>query len=382
MTKVLIICPFVSPNIGGVESHLDKLMDFLAKKKIYVYLVAYQPLVAEAKGKKFEKNEYGEIHRAQWFGRGWFNKLENCFPLVFLYLFPGLFISSFFFYIKRRDEIDCIHAHGFASAAIVKILAFIFPKRTVISTHAVYNLEKRPVLARIIYWVLSSFDVILAVSDVSRSELIKIGLDPHKIKVHPNWIDLDRFCPQDKEKCKKELGLGKKVILFVGRMIEKKGISFLLKAAEIFKDISFVFVGSGPMEKQIEGVGKTKKNVFFLGTLRQENPKELEKLRCLYAAADLFACIPKYNEGFGAVYLEAIACGTPVLSSNLGSLPTFLDKSVSVLIEPTQKNVDKSIESLFSTGNKLKMLQSNCRKYAKKHFGEKNAEVILNSYYE
>ena len=378
--KVLIICPFARPNLGGVETHLDKLMNFLAKKEIFSYLLTYQPLTTNAKGERVEKGEYWEIHRVSWFGRGWFNKLEKYFPLVFLYLFPGLFIKSLSFYLKHHREIDCIHAHGFAAAMIVKILAAIYPVRIVISTHAVYEFNGRPLLAKIMRWVLASFDQILAVSEVSRKELIKIGLDSKKIKVHPNWIDLEQFSSLGREVCKKRLGLSGKTVLFVGRMIEKKGAGFLLKAATKLKDVSFVFVGSGPMEEEINTASKDHKNIIYVGPLNQDNPEELKKLIELYSAADLFACIPTYPEGFGAVYLEAVACGTPVLSSNLGSLPTFLDNSVSVLIDPRQSKVERAISKLFKSGRELKKLQLNCRAYAEKHFSDKNAQTILDSY--
>jgi len=378
--KVLIICPFARPNLGGVETHLDKLMNFLAKKEIFSYLLTYQPLTTKARGENLERAKYWEIQRVSWFGRGWFNKLEKYFPLVFLYLFPGLFLKSLFFYLKKHQEIVCIHAHGFAAAMIAKILAAIYPKRTVISTHAVYEFNGRPLLAKIMRWVLASFDQILAVSEVSRKELIKIGLDSKKIKVHPNWIDLEQFSSLGREVCKKRLGLSGKTVLFVGRMIDKKGASFLLKAAIKLKDVTFVFVGSGPMEKEINAASKEHKNIIYVGALSQDNPKELKKLVEYYSAADLFACIPTYPEGFGAVYLETIACGTPVLSSNLGSLPTFLDDSVSVLVNPTQRNVEETIFRFFRLRNELKMLQLNCRAYAEKHFSDKNAQTILDSY--
>jgi len=381
MKNILMICPFARPNMGGVESHLDKLLDFLAKKKVYVYLLTYQPLSLPVRGQRIEKGKNFEIHRFDWFGVGWFNKFENSFPLTFVYLFPGLFVKSFIFFAKRSKQINCIHAHGFAAAAIAKVISWFFPIRTVISTHAVYRLPQRPILARIIKWLLSSFDEILAVSETSKTELIQIGLDENKIKVHKNWVDLTKFFPKDRNMSKKQLKLSGKVILFVGRMIEKKGLGFLLKASEKFKKITFIFIGDGPMKEVVLEYIRRSNNIIYGGRLRQEKEDEQRKLINYYRAADIFATIPTYEEGFGAVYLESLACGTPVLTSNLGSLPTFLDTSVARLINPTQKEVDRAISEIFAEKDTIiKKMQKSCRPYAEKHFSDKNAEVIYNSY--
>jgi len=218
--RVLIICPFAHPNIGGVESHLSKLIAYLIKKGHFVYLLTYQPLTTRVRGAALEKHPNLEIHRVSWFGHNFFPKLESFFPLVLLYLFPGLFVKSLIFYLKHHREIDVVHAHGFAAALIVKIITRIRPKRAVVSTHAVYSLRKRKFLGSLVKFVLQSFDAVLAVGEPSRQELIAIGLDERKTRVHPNWIDLDVFTPHQNE-----FGAGL-TILFVGRFLEKKGVRF------------------------------------------------------------------------------------------------------------------------------------------------------------
>lgn len=381
MKNVLMICPFARPSMGGVESHLDKLLDYLEKKRVFVYLLTYQPLSLPIKGEKLEKGDNFEIHRVLWFGQGWFNKLENIFFLSFVYLFPGLFIKSFVFFMRRPSKINCIHAHGLAAAAITKVISTIFKVRTVVSTHAIYRFPKRKILAFLIKWVLSSFDEILAVSEISKKELVGLGLDKNKIKVHKNWINLDVFVSKGRRKCKKELKFVRKTILFVGRMLEKKGVSFILSAASKFPNVDFVFIGDGPMRQEVERRADKQANIFYAGRLQQGKKEELGKLVKYYSAADLFATIPTYEEGFGAVYLEAIACGTPVLASNRGSLPTFLEDSVSKLVNPNQEEVESAIKQLFlDEPSQLVKIQKNCRIFAQKNFSDKNAEVIYKSY--
>ena len=203
--NVLMICPFASPNIGGVETHLSKLTDYLVKKDHFVYLLTYQPLTTKARGPALEKHHNLEIHRVSWFGYNLFPKLEPYFPLVLLYLVPGLLVKSLVFYVKHHQEVDVIHAHGFAAALVVKIISKIYPKRTVVSTHAVYSLKNRKLLAFLVKFLLQSFDAVLAVGEPSRQELIAIGLLPTKVKVHPNWVDLQVFKPVGREEVKRDL---------------------------------------------------------------------------------------------------------------------------------------------------------------------------------
>lgn len=381
-TTILMICPFAKPNLGGVESHLDKLIKFLTKNNCLIYLLTYQPLTMNIKAPRRESYPNLVIERVSWFGQGWFNKLEGSFPLSFAYLFPGLFVKSLFFYLKNHQKIDCLHAHGLAAAMIARILSKIHKKRIVVSTHAIYNFKSRELLGKIIYWVLRPFDQILAVGEPSRQELIKIGLSLQKIKVHPNWVDTTIFKPRDKVKAKKELGFGPSpLVLFVGRLIDKKGIRLLLAVSRYFNKINFVFVGSGPEEKKIKQEARLRKNVIFVGKLSQDNKKEFQRLLMFYRAATLFVSLPDYEEGFATVYLEAISCGTPVLASNKGCPLYFLKPSVSVLIKPTLTNLKRELKRLFYENKaRLFKMTKNCRPYALKNFSEKNAEIIFNSY--
>ena len=74
---ILIITPAFRPNIGGVESYLDDLCDYLVKREHRVYVIAYQPITTKAKGLNFEKDRTLEIIRMPWFGHNLFHKLEK-----------------------------------------------------------------------------------------------------------------------------------------------------------------------------------------------------------------------------------------------------------------------------------------------------------------
>lgn len=376
--RVLIISPFAYPNIGGVETHLSKLANYLIKRGHFVYLLTYQPLTTKTRGPVREKRHNLEIRRIPWFGHNFFPKLEPYFPLVLLYLFPGLFLGSLLFYLKHHEEIDVIHAHGFAAALVTKTISKIFPKRTVISTHAVYSLGDRKILAFLVKLLLRSFDAILAVGEPSRQELVAIGLDESKARVHPNWIDLNTFTPH-LFSVEKGAGL---TVLFVGRFLEKKGVKILLEASKKLNDVEFVFVGGGGLEGEVRSVSKKQENVKYVGKLFQDKPEELAKLIKYYSAADFLVSPFLYDEGFSTVLLEACACGTPIILSKRGCPKYFLDETVAAFLskEPTVDEVVEKIDYYFENPEKLQELQRNSRPFAEKNFSERNAEIILGSY--
>lgn len=377
--SVLIISPFFRPNIGGVETHLDDLCEYLRRNDYKVFVVTYQPLTTKAKGPKLEMKENLEIHRIRWFGYNLFPRLEPYPVIEFLYLFPGLFICSFIFLLRHKKDVDVIHAHGFVSASITMVLAKCFRKRSILSSHAIYNLDRRPFMSHIVKKILSSFDMILCLSKQSKRELVDIGLDERKIAVYTYWVDQNIFKPMDRGECKRELGWENKFIaLFTGRFIEIKGVRLLMEVAKTFSSeadgIHLAFIGDGPLAEEIRKVSAERDNAIFIGKIDNNN------LTSYYNAADVVVVPSLYEEGFGRVIIEALSCGTPVIASNRGGIPEAMDSSVGFVIEPEEGEIANAIAYLNQHPDELENLRENCRKYAEARFSENNAEVIVNAY--
>lgn len=370
-----MICPWAWPNIGGVESHIEKLMQALVPRGYTITLVTYQPLTSRVRGKSVEHRPGITIYRFPWFGQGWFPVLEQIyFPIVFIWLFPGLLVGAAWILFRKRKQIDVIHAHGFIAAAIAHILSRTHRVRVVVSTHAIYHFSKRRTLRALVRWMLGSADQIICVGSPSIQELEKLGINKNNIQLLRNWVDLDHFYPRDRSACRRDLHIQGFTVLYVGRLIAKKGIAPLLAAAKALPDINFLFAGDGPEAATITKAAQKLSNVEFCDRV---SDKDLPKY---YTAADVFVQLALYEEGQAAVFLESIACGTPVIASRLGCAQDYLSESVAILIKPTTVSLIKALADLYTHPKKLSALQNKCRKYAQAHYSDHNVNTFIEAY--
>lgn len=362
---VLILSPFFSPNLGGVESHLDDLVSQLNHHKINSYVLTYSPLTTKTVYLSTEKKDYCQIFRFKWFGYQLFPKLEN-YPLFdFLYITPYLLIRSLFWFLFNQNKINIIHSQGFNAAFIGNILSKIFHKKHICSTHTIYQ-NINGFSRYLTVQILKQPNHILCLSSKSKRQLIQWGIKTEKISVYKYWINLKKFLPGNK--------IQKFTALFVGRLIAKKGIKIILQSAQKLPFINFVIVGNGPLEKYVSVFSQKYKNIQYLG------PVPNHQLPEIYRQASIFCIASQYPEGFGRVNMEAVASGLPVIGSNLGSIPEALDPTVSILFRPTTKIFVKTLKYLSTQTDKYQQLQSNCRIYARKHFSASNFKIILKAY--
>lgn len=374
--EILIISPFFRPNVGGVETHLDDLTNYLSSKKHRIYISTYKPLTTRIKAKFIEKKNNIRIYRFLWPGYNIFNKLEKYPLLEFLYLFPGIFVNSLFIMLFNSRSIDVIHSHGIVGSFVARAINVLYKRRMVVSLHAIYNFKENSMFTLVVKFILSGFDKVLTLSNQSKDQLIGAGIPGDKVKVYTYWVNQEIFKPMDNKACKDKLNWGNRfVVLFVGRFIEIKGMDILLGVAGVVSEgITFVFIGDGPLADSVKEESKKRNNVIFIGKVENKD------LPVYYNAADLL-CIPsKYEEGFGRVILEAVSCGLPVVGTNKGGVPEAVNDEVGILVEPTREKIKNAIEDLYNNKNKLEILRNNCRSYALERFSESNAKIIEESY--
>jgi len=373
---IFMVCPWALPNIGGVESHLEKLLQALVPRGYSVTLVTYQPLTSRVRGQSVERRPGVTIYRLPWFGQGWFPKAEQLpFPVVFVWLFPGLCLGAAWLYWRERRQVDVLHAHGFIAAAVAKVLVRFRRVPVVISTHAIYHLSERRTLRGLVRWLLGAANRIVCVGSPSIRELERLGIPQSKLALLRNWVDIERFQPRDRNACRRDLALQEGfTALYVGRLIAKKGIAPLLAAAAALPDIHFVFAGDGPDAEKITDAARRLRNVDFRSRV---NDADLPRY---YSAADVFVQLALYEEGQAAVFLEAIACGTPVIASARGCAADYLDPSVATLIEPTPEALVRALTHIFSRPDELRVRRARCRPFAERHYSARNADVFMESY--
>ena len=166
------------------------------------------------------------------------------------------------------------------------------------------------------------------------------------VKIAPG-IDTDHFSPQDARELRNELGLSeKKVIVSVGRLVHRKGQDVLIEAMPaIIKDVPdahLLMIGEGPyrgyLENRVKALG-IQESVTFIGRIQYV---DLPMYLCV---GDLFVMPSRSRlaglevEGLGIVYLEASACGLPVIAGDSGGAPdAVLEGQTGLVVDGTQKS--------------------------------------------
>jgi phosphatidylinositol alpha-mannosyltransferase len=181
---------------------------------------------------------------------------------------------------------------------------------------------------------------------------------PGDYRIIPNGIDTQQFCIDAPQR--KEFVDGKINILFVGRLEQRKGLGYLLNACAKIKNSlqnsRLIIVGPGTMlrhryEKLVEDMGLTD-NVVFVGFVPSY------ELPSYYRSADIFCAPATGGESFGIVLLEAMACGKPVIATDIQGYASVLANSEEGLLVPPrdEKSLADALLSLLNDKNlRLKM---------------------------
>ena len=165
-------------------------------------------------------------------------------------------------------------------------------------------------------------DALLAVSAALRADMIALGMPGEKIRVHYTGIDRTAFRPGDKAAEKTALGVAGPLIVTAGALIPRKGQTFVIEALTAIDGATLILVGDGEdrgaLERQADRLG-LRERVRFLGS------RPHGELPALLQAADLMV-LPSSSEGLANVWVEALACGTPILIADVGGARELLDR--------------------------------------------------------
>lgn len=253
--------------------------------------------------------------------------------------------------IRREFEFDLIDAHfvypdGFAAL----LLGRFFKTPVVVSARGSdINLYTGfPIIRRALRYVLKNADGVIAVCGALKEAIMRLNIDADKVTVVPNGVDAEKFRPVPRSAARVELGLpvDKRILLSVGGLVPRKGFDLLIKALRLVMDragaddLYLVIVGEGPERKKLEmlaGAVGLSKFVRFAGSVAHKD------LHLWYSAADVF-CLASSREGWPNVVLEAMACGTPVVATNVWGIPEIIRSDrVGLLTERTEAAIADAI---------------------------------------
>jgi len=271
-------------------------------------------------------------------------------PSLWFYPYVGYFcllaIKKFVADLKKKHDFNLIHSHvisptGFCGVRLGKYLDV--PTIVNIRGSDIHTLPFTSHMSlKMTRNVLSRADAVVSVNEDLMLKGLNLAMMKHYQVIY-NGVDKHLFAPEESWRKKLReiyrLGNKSKIILFVGRIEQKKGAFDLIEAfrrvLEYYNDAFLFMIGepkeAGLLEKHMT-THCLKERIILLGNKSHKEVAEFMK------GSDLFV-LPSYAEGIPNVLLEAMSCETPVIASNVGGIPEVItDKANGFLVEPGNVN--------------------------------------------
>ena len=333
--RVLLISP-TSGGIGGIAQHVDGLSQFLtvAGHKVDVISSA------------------------------------NTFTIPIKRLKNPSFMLSSFLKTKFKKGNDIAHAHHIVGALSMKN----FSCKKILSIHGVYSKNIAQLYGKTTANIskkyekmaLNLVDAITVNSKEGYNYYTEMGFNVVQI---PNAIDLNLIPKKSTKQFENQ-------IIFAGRLSKEKGIEILLEAATQLPDnYNLLIAGSGPLEEKVRNLADKKTNVHYLGYQSKQN------LLSLIQGSDLLIQ-PSLEEGISSTLLEAMACGTCILASNIEGISEIVENNkTGLLVEPNNKDelLNKILYLLPKKEKRLNMANEGLE-MVKKYDWEVVGKLYLNFY--
>ena len=251
--------------------------------------------------------------------------------------------------VREGYAFDLIDAHYFYPDGVAAaLLAREFRLPLVITARGTdVNLIPQYRLPRaMIRWAAGQAAGIVAVCGALKDALVALGVPAEKVRVLRNGVDLALFQPQDRAAARARWKLDGRVLLSVGHLIERKGHDLIIRALPQIPATRLVIAGEGPLGASLRRLARdlgVADRVEFVGSVPQRD------LCSLYNAADILV-LASSREGWANVLLEAMACGTPVVASNVWGTPEVVasPEAGELLDERTPAAIVRAVERLFA----------------------------------
>jgi glycosyltransferase involved in cell wall biosynthesis len=363
--KICIFTETYYPVVGGGETQTRLLAEGLVAENYQVMVLTRK---TDTSQKRKEVVGGVEVYRLSPVGHQHWKKW-------------GLLITGLLALIRYRKQYDLILVSGYRVIGIAAVLVSLITGKICILKAdnngemsgdfftgglSRYGLRKNSVLVSLFLIlrnaVLRRTHAFIAISSDIRDELIQYGKIPaHKIHHIPNCVDTSIFHPVNlsgKLEIRKNLGLPQKdvLVIYTGRLVSYKGLFTLLKSWEqVCKEhgnASLLLVGGGSLDiynceddlrDYVQG-NNLQDCVSFIG--------EVQNVSHYLQAADIFV-FPTEKEAFGISLIEAMACGLPVISTDIGGLKDILEHQYNGLVVQSKdcQHLFQALEALITCSN-------------------------------
>ena len=221
--------------------------------------------------------------------------------------------------LRDGQAFDLIDAHYFYPDGVAAVLLGRALGRPVVVTARGSDLNliaQYAIPRRWILWAAQHADGLIAVSSGLKQRLIDLGIAADRVEVLRNGVDLALFRPHDRNAERRALGLTRPTLLAVGNLVALKRHRLMIEAVAQMPDVELAIVGDGPERAGLERLARERRvadRVRFFGRIAQHRLPEI------YSAADVLLLVSTH-EGWPNVLLESMACGTPVIVSDLAGI--------------------------------------------------------------
>jgi len=312
-TCYLVITELFLPTKGGTAVWFDEVYRRLGGKDIHI-------VTAEVAGAaEYDRHHPNAVHRLK-LRRHWWLRPES---LAMYAKFLAMTLS-----LGLRHHFDAVHAGRVLPEGLVGwLVARLIGRPLVIYSHGEeLTTWRQSVKMRAMTWTYRRADLVVANSEFTRDELIKLGVVRAKIALLCPGVDVDRFrpgLPYDDLVASIGLGAGEKLIVSVGRLSRRKGFDQVIRSLRILLQrgvaVRYAAIGIGRDRDYLQALAREQgvsERVHFLGHVA---PDDLPRW---YNAADVVTMpnreIDGDTEGFGMVFLEAAACAKPTVAGLAG----------------------------------------------------------------
>jgi teichuronic acid biosynthesis glycosyltransferase TuaC len=232
--------------------------------------------------------------------------------------------------IEKHEEIDLINAHWVFPDGVAALWVGKMLNKPVVLTGlgCDVNLYSMMPLRRFqILKALQKAAHVTVVSNSMKKRIISMGISGERVDVIPNGINLKLFDVMERKRVRRflDLPVESRIVLTIGSQDEVKGTKYLIEAFGMLRrrikgPLLLILIGDGPLKESLMSMTENlnlNERVAFLGR------KPHSEIPLWLNAADVF-CLPSIREGHPNVVLEALACGVPVVASNVGGIPEMI----------------------------------------------------------